>query len=303
MKLRHAAIALTLFAAFASDSRGQSKQNPSKASQQKTTQQERGTEDSPVVVKVIPTEKSKSDLDAEKAKQESDRQLVKLTADLANYTMFLFFATAALFLATIGLVVVGFRQVRDAKRSINAAEDSTRIAERALTELERPFVAIEIIDSGFKSESVSEEEYYVTLEENLTFKYVNHGRSPATIIETSDKFDICTPHNLPDPIDPNALGNQVPFGVIVGANGGASPLSTREQSRGIDKQEFMRVTSGDDNLVFIGYVRFRDIFNRTHVTGFCLRLSRSDARFYFAGDHRYNYTYVETQRTGPSQPT
>jgi hypothetical protein len=301
MKLRCLAIALALLAAFAPDSWGQSKQNPSKSNQQKNTQQERGTDDSPVVVKVIPTEKSRGDLDAEKARQDSDRQLLKLTGDLANYTRLLFAATAALFLATIGLVVVGFRQVRDASRSIKAAEDSTRIGERALTELERPFVGIEIIDSGFKSELVSEEDYYVTLAENLTFRYVNHGRSPATIIETSDKFDICTPNNLPDPIDPNAPGNQVPFGVIVGANGSNSPLSTREQSKGIDKQEFMRVTSGDDNLVFIGYVRFRDIFGRTHVTGFCLRLSRSDARFYFAGDHRYNYTYTETQQgAGPS---
>src|SRR5260221_4364107 len=96
--------------------------------------------------------------------------------------------------------------------------------------------------------------------------------------------------------NPNAIGNQVPFGVIVGANGGSSPLSTREQSKGIDKQDFMRVTSGDDNLIFMDFVRFRDIFNRTHVTGFCLRLSRSDARFYFAGDHRYNYAYADTHR-------
>jgi hypothetical protein len=236
MKVRSVAVALALLATSASDSWGQSKQTLPRTGQQKNTQQERGTEVSPVVVKVVPTEKSKGDLDTEKAKQESDRHLVKLTADLANYTMFLFFATAALFLAIIGLVVVGFRQVRDARRSINAAEDSTRIAERALTELERPFVGIEIIDSGFKSELVAEEEYYVTLEENLTFRYVNHGRSPATIIETSDKFDICTANELPDPIDPNAPGNQVPFGVIVGASGGSSPPSTREQSKGIDKQ-------------------------------------------------------------------
>jgi hypothetical protein len=25
-----------------------------------------------------------------------------------------------------------------------------------------------------------------------------------------------------------------------------------------------------------------------------LRMDRSDARFYFVGDHRYNYTYIET---------
>src|SRR3981081_2611036 len=182
MKLRCLAISLALLAAFAPDSWGQSKQNPSKSNQQKNTQQERGTDDSPVVVKVIPTEKSRGDLDAEKARQDSDRQLLKLTGDLANYTGFLLSATAALFLDTIGLVVVGFRQVRDASRSIKAAEDSTRIGERALTELERPFVGIEIIDSGFKSELVSEEDYYVTLAENLTFGYVDNGGNQGTSI-------------------------------------------------------------------------------------------------------------------------
>jgi len=289
-------MALALSPAFAPDSWGQSKQSSPKASQQKATQQDRGTETAPAVVKIIPTEKPKDELEAEKTKQESDRQLVKLTGDLANYTKLLFVATAALFIATSGLVFLGFYQSRDTRRSIRAAEDSARIAERALTELERPFVGIEIIESGFKAELVAEDDYYVTLEENLTFRYVNHGRSPATVIETSDKFEICTAKNLPDPVDPNALGNQVPFGVILGANGGTSPPSTREQSKGIDKQDFMRVTSGDDNLIFMGFVRFRDIFNRTHVTGFCLRLSRSDARFYFAGDHRYNYTYADTHR-------
>src|SRR5260221_13593755 len=202
MRLCCLVMALALSPAFAPDSWGQSKQSSPKASQQKATQQDRGTETAPAVVKIIPTEKPKDELEAEKTKQESDRQLVKLTGDLANYTKLLFVATAALFIATSGLVFLGFYQSRDTRRSIRAAEDSARIAERALTELERPFVGIEIIDSGFKAELVAEDDYYVTLEENLTFRYVNHGRSPATVIETSDKFDICTPHNLPDPTEP-----------------------------------------------------------------------------------------------------
>jgi len=186
-----------LLAAFASDSWGQSKQPSPAASPQKATQQERGSEDSPVVVKVIPTEKSKDELARENAKDKEklavDDRIARLTRDLAFYTKQLFVATAALALITLGLVILGFRQVRDARRSITAAEDSTRIAERALTELERPFVGIDIMDSGFKSELVSEEEYYVTLEGNMTFRYINHGRSPATVIETSDKFDVCIP--------------------------------------------------------------------------------------------------------------
>src|SRR6202790_3419909 len=131
MRLRCLVIALTFVAAIASDSWGQSKQPSPKASQQKATQQERGTEDSPVVVKVLPAEKPKDELAREIEKQDADRQLVKLTGDLAHYTQLLFWATGFLALVTGGLVYFGFRQVRDNRRSIKAAEDSTRIAERA----------------------------------------------------------------------------------------------------------------------------------------------------------------------------
>jgi hypothetical protein len=143
MRLRCLVIALTLLlAAIASDSWGQSKQPSPKASQQKATQQERGSEDSPVVVKVLPAEKPKDELAREIEKQDADRQLVKLTGDLAHYARLLFWATGFLALVTGGLVYFGFRQVRDNRRSIKAAEDSTRIAERALTKLERPYLFI-----------------------------------------------------------------------------------------------------------------------------------------------------------------
>src|SRR5262249_17840795 len=86
--------------------------------------------------------KPKSEVDREIEKQESDRQLVKLTGDLAHYTQLLFWATGLLALVTAGLFCFGFFQVRDNRRSIRTAEDSTRIAERALTELERPYLFI-----------------------------------------------------------------------------------------------------------------------------------------------------------------
>src|ERR1700676_3037752 len=142
MRLRFLVTAVILLAAIASDSWGQSKPPSPKASQQNTTHQDRGTEKSPVVVKVLPTEKTQTELRNDVEKQESDRQLVKLTGDLARYTELLFIATVVLAVATAGLVGFGYFQSRDAKRSIAAAETSARIAERALTELERPYLFI-----------------------------------------------------------------------------------------------------------------------------------------------------------------
>jgi hypothetical protein len=124
-------IALAFLAAIASDSWGQSKEPSSKASEQNTAHQERGTENSPIVVKILPSEKTETELKAEKEKQESDKQLVELTGDLAKYTKLLFAATAVLAVITAGLVAAGFFQVRDAKRSITAAEIAAKAAQAA----------------------------------------------------------------------------------------------------------------------------------------------------------------------------
>ncbi len=126
MKLRCLVIALVFLTAIASDSWGESKQQSPKASQQTTSQEERGTEKSPVVVKVLKAEKTPDELNSEKEKQESDRLLVSLTGDLAKYTKALFWATGFLGLITAGLVFVGFRQVRDAKRELEHARQIER---------------------------------------------------------------------------------------------------------------------------------------------------------------------------------
>ena len=104
MKLRCLVIALVFLTAIASDLWGELKQQSPKASQQTTSQEERGTEKSPVVVKVLKAEKTPDELNSEKEKQESDRPLVSLTGDLAKYTKALFWATGFLGLITAGLV-------------------------------------------------------------------------------------------------------------------------------------------------------------------------------------------------------
>jgi hypothetical protein len=42
-----------------------------------------------------------------------------------------------------------------------------------------------------------------------------------------------------------------------------------------------------------GYVRLRDIFNKRHITGFCLKFNKRDNRFLSDGDANYNYTREE----------
>src|SRR5258707_6835306 len=98
MRFRCLLTALVLLAAFASDSWGQSKQPSPKASPQKATQQEPGSEDCPVVVKVIPTEKSKDELARQQAQAQEN---ATLSGDLAFYTKQLIIATATMSRVTL----------------------------------------------------------------------------------------------------------------------------------------------------------------------------------------------------------
>src|SRR4051812_48786052 len=125
MRFRCLVIALTFVAAFASDSWGQSKKfsEPNKetnAAQQTTAADQRGTEQSPLVVKSIPSPKSHEETTAEEAekkdKSSSDWWLVKLTGILAG-------------IGFLQLLVFGWQGVQ-LKRTVFAANEATNIANR-----------------------------------------------------------------------------------------------------------------------------------------------------------------------------
>jgi hypothetical protein len=181
---------VVLATAIASDSSGQSKENPPKASQQSTAQQERGTEQSPVTVKVLKSEKSPDELKVEQEKQEADRQLVAFTEELAKYTQKLFIATSALAAITLGLFFVAFRQVSNARRAIKVAEDSAAVARKALTELERPYLFI--LDYNWLLIGEAKIEGHIS---GSRYFVANGGRLPAFI--KAAKFGLAFRETIP----------------------------------------------------------------------------------------------------------
>jgi hypothetical protein len=196
LRFRCLVVALALLATFVSDSWGQSKQQPTKTGQQNAAQQERGTENSPVVVKVIPGEKSKDEIARENAKDKEksavDERIASLTGDLAFYTKLLFGATAALAVITFGLVIAGFRQVSDAKKAIAAAVDSAaaaRISAEAFMNAEGaqifPVVIEDNLQEVFRGQSVysvpAESPDVLLLPPKLLYRFKNYGKTPAKL--------------------------------------------------------------------------------------------------------------------------
>jgi hypothetical protein len=171
---------------------------------------------------------------------------------------------------------------------------SAKIAERALTDLERPFVGIEIIPSQATELEQFEQG---AIPNSLQFWFVNYGRTPATITQLADQLELCTPGQFPEPFDTTTAQNEFPkFGIIIGANNEKSPVSSRSyfDSECIPTRD---LPSSAGNLFLLGFIRYRDIFGNRYRMGFCLKWTTtdnpSDGRFLFDGDEGYNYTLLE----------
>lgn len=206
--------------------------------------------------------------------------------------------TFLLFSATVVQIVIFLRQLRLIRQSLGPAEDAAKaargaadVARESLTKLEQPFVGIEIVSVGLSVKDPKSDPH-VKLDDDLKFRFANYGRTPATITELFDEFHVCGPNEVPAPINPEGGGIEFPFGVIVGANR-RSPPTRRSQSEGIDQNIWTTFSVGDGELFLIGFVRFRDIFDQRHITGFCLRFDKRGGQFLFDGDERYNYTHRE----------
>jgi hypothetical protein len=167
MRLRGLMIALALLATLGSDSWGQSKQ-PTQPNQTSKSY-ERGTEQSPVIVKMLPTKESE-----EKATADAHREDEKTANDarLARFTELLFWATGALsIIALFQLFVFGWQGIQ-LKRTVSAAKAATELGNREFTATHRPRVIVRFIQGPFADED-KRQFVFIT--------FVNIGESSATI--------------------------------------------------------------------------------------------------------------------------
>ncbi len=194
--------------------------------------------------------------------------------------------------ASIALLVWSFR--RSSEQMWITTNRFATLAERALAELAHPFVGIQIVRTGLKfyqCKPLGNQAHPAFLEDGeLTFHLINCGPAAVTVTEMADGFVVCNSGEMPAPA--KIKRRNTPFGVILAANG-KSRCSTRVPSDGISENEWLTFAVGEGDLYFGGFVRFRDIFDKRHISVFCLKFSKSDRLFRFEGDRQYNYTYEE----------
>jgi hypothetical protein len=322
MGLRCLVLTLTFLAAFASDSWGQSQSAPQRGqpkgnqSTQPPAADLRGTDQSPLTVKILPGQKTKEEAEKEEHERQEkgsiDRSLADDTRRLAEYTKWLAVFTLALFLGAIGQAALFFYQLRymrqgmkDATIAANAARDGAAAANeqaKAIIVAERPYVFFKITKPGL----IPQNERLIPDTETkgrLHFELINAGRTPAMLDEFKETYPVIEGiTDAPVPLDPmKDRGTLLPVGTISMANSPfsrATNLFNEEMVPDIRKM-LMPMASEHRRIFFQGFIRYHDAFGNSYVTGFLAAYSPLYGAWALRGGKQHNYSHQEKREDIP----
>jgi hypothetical protein len=280
MRFCCAVIALSLLVAFATDSRGQSKRPPPDRNQTQRADQppatdQRGTSQSPAIVKILPPE----DADA-KAKQEADDRAAKDRLDTNTIRL----GIAAILVALLQFVGIGIQAVylrKTVKVSEAVARAAQASAEAVVSQL-RAYLAFEPI--GIESLGPGK---VVKFKFNIS----NVGSTPAYEVYYQAVIRIL-PHPLPENYPFPEMDDRIPS-VITIFKDVVFPCKFPSHMA-LEADDVAIVARGEEErLYLIGIIHYRDAFKRPRYTKFCISVAGpipetsadSQVNFFFSNQH------------------
>jgi hypothetical protein len=274
LKQPHIAIALLLLAAFATDSRGQSQQPPAQSKQaaEPPATDQRGTDQVPLAVKILPTQEAKEKADKEdherQEKAKIDEKLAFETQRIADYTDRLALFTVFLFCTAVlqaGLFVWQLLYMRKgmedaavaaraAQASADIARDSVELAGRTAERQLRAYVSANNIEvKDFVVGGIP------------TFKYnpTNSGQTPARDLTIKCVVVLCNdPERAAVSFSEARVLSRIdlaPRQVVSQDLASGQPLDATLFRAAKEKQVYFLIA---------GVMRYRDIYRRRHFTIF-----------------------------------
>jgi hypothetical protein len=167
-------------------------------------------------------------------------------------------------------------------------QQSARIAERALTDLEAPVIGLKIVDTGLLVIRSGDEISVSERRDALVYRFVNYGRTPAILLNRKDKLQVCKKGDLPTREWAADRNKTYPYGVLIGP-GKKSDTSRRLFKEYTSEDEMLGVIDGGNTLFLIGILQYRDVFKKNFEMGFCAAFNREAGRFLMEGYEAYNY--------------
>ena len=274
------------------------KQTAPENSPQNTDQDKRGTENSPLTVKLLNTGKSDPEAaqEAQRIKEQTARERWATNWTI-GLTAALVFAAFLQFSGLVGQIIVYRKQAGLMQKALSAttkAADAARDSADVLPAIERPYVLV--IGGGFLavSRQVTQDPRPI-----VAYRCGNFGKTPAIIENLRAGFSRNS-NGHPDPPnrveDTHALllapilkgGEEIsPLWVFcpddwitgdVAVNRGESMLLVRQPA----------TTEGEELFLWI-IVNYRGAFTKGHETSACWKFNFSEHMFLHYGGDEYNY--------------
>jgi hypothetical protein len=272
MRFRYLVISLALLGTFASDSRGQSKQPPAQSKQatQPPATDQRGTDQVPLAVKILPAQDAKEQSDkAEHERKEKaviDGKLAFETQRIADYTDRLALFTVLLFcvaVAQAGLFLWQLRYMRQGMRdsemaakaaqdSAEATRDSVTLARDTAQRQLRAYVFLDRIDIPIFNNPVTHQ-----TERRIYLAWKNTGGT------RTRRFMARVSHTIVDRSDLDTFrfadaDNATNFSGLIGPQ-----QSVNLPPIPIEAQWLPAALSDDQAFLIWGWAEYRDIFCET----------------------------------------
>jgi hypothetical protein len=164
-------------------------------------------------------------------------------------------------------------------------------ARRALAELERPFLVVEVTEPGIEVDANGN----FSLAGRTQWAAFNYGRTPAILVERRTAWPVEAGMAMPDAVKPvRADGVQFPAGCV--ATDGRPYFETANLMAEAPIQRlYVPYAWRETRIFFIGFVRYADVFGALYVSGFCFVFDHIGRRFVRTGGEEYNYTRVENR--------
>lgn len=205
------------------------------------SEEQRGTEDLPFVIKIMPTPKAQDETEnaaTEKNEQTSPEWwLVRLTAILAV-------------IAFVQTIVFGWQGVQ-----LRSTVKATQAAERA-----RVYVAVKW--TGLPTDNPEVVMPFVHI------KIRNHGKTAAPLKQLRIYLDVVSQY-------PNALlefpgsEQEIPAGMVIHGDGGEWETHA---SKTIPIKDWENILGSNLMLICLGKIAYLDIYGERHETGFCWQI-------------------------------
>ena len=270
LKGRTAFVVLAICLALIADSSGQS-QRPSPRSRESvqppisetanpahpSASDQRGTEHSPVIVKVLP-----SDDEKQKAAAEAKREEQKAANDesLANFTERLFWATVALsFIAACQLFVFGWQGIQ-LKRAVDLANREFIASHRPRIVIREPKI---LLARGKDNTPI------------INYVLENCGETGAHIVESALE-DVFIEGGIPDLPNFTVSRKDIPETYLEPGKDIRLPFKSARQC---GDRDMLANENGETNYYFVGRIAFVDDLGGRRQMGFCRRFNIHVQRF------------------------